>query len=81
MSNTIVNACLTSDEDATFKETSSNTFIQQSSNTNCMSFFLYGLNKYILKGRYYVGRIPVFSSSDTGFIVPFMFEMNAYNAL
>lgn len=32
-------------------------------------------------GRYSVGSIPVFSSSDIGFIVPFMFDKKAQSAL
>jgi hypothetical protein len=32
-------------------------------------------------GRYSPGRIPVFSSDDTGFNVPLIFDIKAYNAL
>ena len=40
--------------------------------------FLYGPNKYIRNGKYSLGTIPVFSSFDTGFNVPFIFDINAY---
>lgn len=70
----------TSPGQLTSSQSSLNTFIQQFSNKNCIIFFLYGPRRYMRTGMYSLGSIPVFSSVDTGFSVPFMLDMNAQRA-